>query len=289
VEPDLRALHLAWHYLETDRPQRALDVVHGLTSIQSFAEEPCAIRVQALLDLERFRDARNAAAQGLEQTPESTMLLGLVARCEAELGNLAAAERAVLQALRLEPEDVSRLCQYADLCARAGDLAKAERLVERATRIAPESPAVLGTRAKLAYLSGDNQRLLADSARLLEDDPESVAGHAFRGVALADQGGVAGAERHMSQVAATLPADGDAAAAAREVRVAAHWLMWPLRPLQRYSPGAIWLTVMAATVVLAVLEQLTAMIGLAVAWVAYCVYSWTVPFLVRRWLRRGRP
>ena len=72
------ALALASHYLEIDRPERALDTLAKLTGEQVEDATFWELRAQALLGLERHKQAVEAARQGLRLDGESIVLLDLL-------------------------------------------------------------------------------------------------------------------------------------------------------------------------------------------------------------------
>ena len=71
-------------------------------------------------------------------------------------------------------------------------------------------------------------------------------------------------------------------------RLLAHWSMRPLVPLQRLGPAKVWGAAALLVVGLRAIGQpmLAAIFG--GAYLLFCAYSWIVPPLVRRHLRRRR-
>lgn len=281
-----KALALASHYLEVDRPQRALDTLAKLTGEQVEDVAFWELRAHALLGLERHAQAVDAAKQGLRLEGESIVLLDLLCLAEAERGNLAEAERAILQALKLEPEEPLLLCHYAQLLGQGAQLDKAERVVAEAERLDPDSPDAIRTRMFLAYLRGDDRKAEKLSKRLLEEDPENPAGHAMLGVFSSNKGAYRRASKHYDIAARYDLSDEYAVGLARQGRIEAHPLYWPLAPFQRWGPAKVWIAAIALFGLLVALEQYKALI---VAWVVYtalCVYSWVAPPLLNWWFGR---
>ncbi|HEX6636649.1 MAG TPA: hypothetical protein VF033_03240, partial [Steroidobacteraceae bacterium] len=70
----------------------------------------------------------------------------------------------------------------------------------------------------------------------------------------------------------------------RELRIQNHWSMKPLWPLQKWGWGAsigMWL---GAVITFRVLDKAAPGIALpaALVWIAYAIYSWVWPSLIRK-------
>ena len=287
MEPTDKALALARHHLELGQAQRALqrldDGGDGLVEEVDFWE----LRATALLELEEYAAARDAAEAGLRIESESLVLLDVLGLAEAELGNLEAAERSLLAALRLEPEDTLLLCHYAQLLARAGQLPKAERVLNEAERLDADDHDVVRTRMFLAYLRGDDKEAERHGRRLLEEDPEDRAGHGMIGAVASERGSFRRASRHFDLAARYDLTDEHVVRLARIGRVEAHPLYWPLWPFQRFGPAKTWIAAVAVFGLLTALELYAALVVAWVTWTVLCIYSWVAPPLLRRWLGGG--
>ncbi len=287
-EPQLQSLSLAAHYLSIERPQRALETLaqvdEALVDTALFWE----LRAQALFHLERHAEAAEAAAQGLERDGEDVDLMRLHADSLAHLGRLAEAERVALRALALQPEDASLLCSYAFIAARGDQLDKAARLAERAAELAPESRRVEATRLLLAHLRGEGRKARGHARALLADAPEDAGAHYLAAVAEAHDGRASVAARHLLVAARLDPGDRDFAEAARQARFETHPLLWPLRPFAKLGTAGTWIAAVGAVFGLQALGYGKASAITAMVYVGVCVYSWVMPPLLRRWLRRRR-
>lgn len=278
-------LALAERYLSIHRPDAALDALDSLGSGTFDIPYAWWLRAAALHDLRRYDEASKATAAGLADDAESIPLLYVRALSESQLGNLAEAERAILAAIALDPQDPDLLCAYADIAARGGQLDKADHLIAEAARLAPGSREVTRARMELAYVRGDHRAAERFSRELLADDPEDATGHRMLGASLAARAD-SGAARAYATAASTNPADHYGAELAREARALAHPLMWPLKPIQRFGPAAVW--VGGVAVLLLARSAAPSVAGIAaLAWITYCIYSWVVPGIVERRVRRG--
>lgn len=288
MERTQSSLVLAGHYLEIDQPRRALESLDAIAHPDLDDPLLWELRTQALVDLERYTSAVGSAHDGLRVEPDSIPLLDLLSVAQAELGRLEEAEEAILEALRLMPEHPILLCRYAQLLARGGELAKAGRVLAEAERIDPDHEAVIRCRVAHAYLRGDDKTAERESRRLLaEVDPEDPVGHAMLGVRAASRGNARAASRHFDAAAQHDLGDRAAVTVAREARIETHPLFWPVLPIQRYGAAKIWLGAIAVLGLLRATGQDTLLVIAAIGYVTFCVYSWIVPPLARRWLERG--
>jgi tetratricopeptide (TPR) repeat protein len=245
------------------------------------------LRGLALYGLDRNAEAIEAAEQGLALDPESITLLALLARCRLDEGDLPRAEEAVLAALRLDAEDVDHLALYAHIVATAGQFDKARKLIERARQIDPENTAALRMQSTLAVARGDEREALLRSRELLTINPEDVHAHRIAGAVLHDRGNVDDAAEHLRSAVVIDPQQHDVAGLARENLLWRNPFMWPLRPLQRFGLAPIWIGAVAVMFAARMFASNTVKLVIALVWLTYCVYSWVVPPLVRRWLRRS--
>ncbi len=61
--------------------------------------------------------------------------------------------------------------------------------------------------------------------------------------------------------------------------------MWPLRPVHKFGAAKVWVAGVALLLVARMTRNNTITLAIAFAWIAYCVYSWVVPPIVRRLIR----
>jgi tetratricopeptide (TPR) repeat protein len=273
--------------LMADRPQEALAELATLPASEAVGPIAMRLRSHALSRLERWPEAIEAARAGLAANGPDPDLLRELGRAEHETGHSEIAERALLDGLALAPDDVGLLCTYADVCAANGQVDKAEKLVARAAAVQPHAPLVYAARIQVAYARGDDRTAQRISREFVAEYPENAAAHALLGGTSAARGQVGPAYAGFRQAAAAAPTEQAWAESALDLRIARHPLMVPLRPILRFGPLKTWV---AAVVLIfglrsAGLGALSAVV--AVAWLLLCVYSWVVPPLVRRWVRRN--
>jgi predicted Zn-dependent protease len=267
--------------LDANRPEQALLELGRLPTDEAISPFAFEVRAVALLRLERWAEAADAASRGLAGGPDPD-LLGHLGGALTEMGEYPAAERALLNGLALAPHHSTLLCYYAILCLKVNQIDKAALLVERAAAQDPHASLVYIVRIQLAFVRGDDKQAQRISEDYLAAYPEEAVAHSLHGQVVSNRGQVANAYASLRHAAAHDPTDQDYAKAAIAARAYAHPLLLPLRPLYRLGPVKVWLMVVVTILALNGLGASAAAGVLGLTWVVYCVYSWVVPPLVRR-------
>jgi Flp pilus assembly protein TadD len=286
TEPAEARLQLAGHWLQIGHPERTLDELQGLWGDAAIDYRAYLFRGAALHQLDRNAEAIDVLREGLSNHGPFLPLLQVLGSALRAEGRLPEAESAFLQGLSVDPNEPDLLLGYAMVCLAAGQAEKAGALVERAASQAPESAAVSAARAQVAFALGKDKDMHRHTEEALSVDPEDPNARALHGTASMLTGDSRSGYRSLASAAAAYPGDRDLREAARAARLANHPLMRPLRPLQRFNPLVVWVCAVAVIygLRLAGLGVLSAVA--AVGWFAFCVYSWVVPPLVRRWINR---
>jgi cytochrome c-type biogenesis protein CcmH/NrfG len=230
-------LALARHYLEINRPERALDVLGESAADDEAAEVVAA----ALIALERPEGARERVRDALARDGDSPELLRLLALAEAELGDYQAAERALLAGLELEPDDPALLLEYGHLLARAAEPEAAEHIAQRLEEAWGTDELAADVRIAAEYVGGRSRAAVAAAKSALAHDPEDENAHAFVGFAALERGDPKRAARHLGEVMRRRPDAEQLVGAARMARAESHWLLAPLRPIRRFGELKFWL------------------------------------------------
>ncbi|MFF0341225.1 tetratricopeptide repeat protein [Kribbella sp. NPDC004875] len=285
-EPSEARLRMAGHWLQIGHPERTLDELQGLFGDAALDYRAFLFRGAALHALDRNAEAVDVLRDGLAQHgPFLAMLHVLGSALRAE-GRLPEAEAAFLQGLSLDPNDPDLLIGYAHVCLAAGQAEKASALVERAASQAPESVAVSAARAQVAFALGKDRDMHRHSTEALSYDPEDPSARALHGTASMLTGDPRSGYTSLASAAAAQPGDADLRAAAREAKLINHPLLLPLRPFARVNPLVVWVCAVAVIYGLRAVGLAPLSFAFAMIWLAFCVYSWVVPPLVRRWINR---
>lgn len=283
---DAGALELARHYLLVDQPQSALDAL-AARGLDLGDPEVWAIRGWALLDLDRHEEAAGTARDALAQWPDEADFLRLLAVAEAQRDHLAEAEEAILAALAMEPDDPDLLVTYADTLIRGLQLDKARAVLDRAAELAPDSTSVLRVRLTLAYVRCDEDEARALAGELLSRDADDYQSHVMLGALDLERMRLADARERIGTAVRQDP--GASRHAADALRYLGNPLLWPLWPVHRFGVGPTWIVAVATIFALGAAGLDTAQAVALIVWVALCAYSWVVPPLLERRLRRGAP
>lgn len=288
TESDDQARRLAWHYLQVDQPDRALEAVGRLGGAALDDPDMWKVRGWALLDLERYDEAGRIANDATARWPEDIDLLRILGAAHAHFDRLAVAERVLLGAVRLEPDDPELLAQYAGVLMRGVQLDKAEQVLDLAARSDPDTLAVLRARINLAYIRGRGKEVRRLSEELLRRDAEDAQGHLMLGAVDLEKVRTASALERFGTAIRHDPSDRAVATAARSARVLRSPLAWPLLPFQRFGVGPTWVAAIVLIFGLRAAGLETAALTATGVWVGLCVYSWIAAPMVRRRIERER-
>jgi predicted Zn-dependent protease len=274
---------------------------------------------QAFYFIERRRlaDARRILKEGLSRYPQDPDLLFHGAQVEWLDENIASAESTVRHALTVDPEHVPARQLLASLLVERNEFADAELLLIGLLRDFPEHADLYGRYARLMlrtlhlekaeqlareglrYDPENDECLLAialcETARsgarpnealtkLLGAHPESLSSVHALVVALVDSGRIDEAHRIAQGAMRADPANASLVTLVRELRIQNHWTMKPLWPLQKWGWGASAAMWLGAFVLVRVLERSAPGIAgpFIIFWLAYAVYSWVWPPVLRR-------
>jgi tetratricopeptide (TPR) repeat protein len=282
-EPAEARLQLAGHWLQIGHPERTLAELEGLWGDAALDYRAFLFRGAALHALDRNDEAIAVLRDGLSHYGMSAPMLQLLGSALRAAGQLREAESVYLQGLSLDPNEPDLLLGYALVCLAAGQTDKAAALVERAASYAPESAAVSSARAQVAFAQGKHKEMRQHSQKALSVDPEDPGAQALHGTAAMLTGDAKSGYRSLASAAASNPADNDLRGAAREAKLYNHPLLRPLRPMQRFNPLVVWIVAVAIIQGLRIAGFGPLATLFAISWLAYCIYSWVAPPLVRRW------
>jgi cytochrome c-type biogenesis protein CcmH/NrfG len=282
---DSNTLTLAEHYLSIKQPEKVLETL-SKSDIDLDSVVPWRLRAQALYELDRYSEALENTQKALAIEPENIQLLYLLSKTQAELKNLAAAERAILTALRLSPENPVLLSRYAVILGQGSQMAKAQKVLAEAVRINPDELTVKNAQTILAYIRGDSKAVQTYSQAILKDNPDNIFGHYMLGQSYLGKRQTGSADKHFRNAATLAPDIRAITDVAKETRFYNHPLMWPLYPIRRFGRIPVWLGLVALMVGLAALGWEAAAGMVVLLYFFLVVYSWTVPRLLRWYLKR---
>jgi len=278
-------------------------------------------RVHALVERNRYDQARPLIADALRHFPDNEQLLYYASFIDWAQGNLDQADRSLRQLLQLDPEHYGGRIQLARLLTSRKDLAGAERVWIGLLKDNPEDADLYGEYAELMLnaiwikkaleLASEGlkyepehehcryvialanivygKRADADAAlgSLLKEHPERLRPAYALAVALQSKGRYKEAYRLSQQVLRAHPTSPEWLHNVRMFKVASHWSMLPLYPFQRWGWGAsiaFWVLFAFIMAPFSKIAGQGAAIVLLVIWLLLVVYSWVWPPLLRKFL-----
>jgi predicted Zn-dependent protease len=232
---------------------------------------------------EDIADAETTVRQALLIAPEHAPARQLLASLLIERGEFADAELLLIGLLRDFPEHADLYGRYSRLMLRTLHLEKAEQLAREGLRYDPENAECLLAIA-LCETARSGARPNEALVKLLGAHPESLSTVHALVVALVDSGRIDEAHRIAQGAMRADPANENLVTLVRELRIQNHWTMKPLWPLQKWGWGASAAMWAGAFVLVRMLEKSApAAVGpFVIFWLAYAVYSWVWPPVLRR-------
>jgi predicted Zn-dependent protease len=240
----------------------------------------------AVIDSE-YTEARNHLAQALRLDPAAEGPRALLFYVETAEQKFGAAEQIVIELIRENPRDPDYLAMYADLMLRTGHLPKSRELSAQALLIAPDHMQALRAQVLLDIVSGKHQDAEHTLAGLIEQEPdnEEISFTLFQ--LLVERQRLEEATRLGQELLRLHPGNTALITALIEIRVLTHPLGLPLYPLRKagwLGSGVMWIVSIVGYKVLARINQPLAS-AFILTYLAFVIYSWVYPSLMRRWLR----
>jgi predicted Zn-dependent protease len=227
--------------------------------------------------------AEETVRQALVVDPEHAPARQLLASLLIERNEFADAEMLLIGLLREYPEHADLYGRYARLMLRTLHLEKAEQLAREGLRYDPQNDECLLAIA-LCETARSGARPNEALAKLLGAHPESLSAVHALVVALVDSGRIDEAHRIAQGAMRADPANENLVTLVRELRIQNHWSMKPLWPLQKWGWGASAAMWVGGIVVARYLQHSAPpyYAPFVFTWLAYAVYSWVWPPLLRR-------
>ncbi len=276
---------------------------------------------RALVERRRYAQARSTVSRGLKEFPDSIELQYLAAfidyaadRPQQALQDVrvllsqapqhygarmlyahllegsrqpAEAERVWIDLLRDHPRSADCFAGYGQLMLKTLNLEKARRLAEEGLRQSPEHADCLYLAAMIDLIRHRSGAESEHLQRMLRGHPEHVRSALALVVALSAKGNDRGALRIAQQLLRNQPDSPHLLTLVRNLKARTHWSMLPLYPLQRWGwTAAIAITLLGIVGLRAGEQALPGPVfdTLTWLWLAYVLYSWTWPKLLRRYL-----
>ena len=236
---------------------------------------------------DEYLEAEEALQQALGLDPTYSPAKHMLARVALEKKEYPRAEALVLEVLAEHPEDADAFATYARIMMETLHLEKARALAEESLRLDPDESEAQVVLLLLEVMEGDQGIAQERLRQMIAESPDEGHVVASLFVILTDAGRHAEALEVGREILRENPDNEAMVDAMVNLRAVSHWTAIPLRPLARWgwtASAAIWIVF---AVLIRAIEALDPDLALWVAgvFVAYVVYSWVWPTLLRRWLR----
>lgn len=236
---------------------------------------------------DRSDEALDTVRQVLVTEPANESARLLYFELLLEKARHAEAEQVVIELLRDSPEHAHYYGRYSRLMLNTLNVAKARQLAHEGLKYDPDNAECLAGRTICDFIERPNGAASHGLQQLLVRHPQSIQTLLLVIVALQQRGDIKSARRISRELVLVQPDNASLVNLARELKIASHWSMLPLWPMQRYGWGAsvaLWL--LAVFGLKAVRQSNPALAGvLTVIFLIYVVYSWVWPPLLRRLMR----
>ena len=245
---------------------------------------------------ERWDEAREELRVTLAQAPDMAEAHGLLSVVESNENRFHSAEKAIHEALRIDPTLAWLYEVYGNLMFRTGHLDKARRLFEKALELDPESSSA---HAGLARVHGEKHQKGAahhHGHRGLNLAPGDDVNHFAMGMALFETGHPFRARRHLREALRIDPSDEEVEEVFLHVDSCCRWIYLPMYyyslameriPGRQLTLWGAFLVVVFGLPQLGVPEGVVN--GIAITYIATCLYTWISGSLVKPWVRLFPP
>jgi predicted Zn-dependent protease len=286
--PDLAAIEHEAHALVERRRYAQAEV----TVSRGLKEFPDSIQLQYLAAIIDYaRDRPEPAMRGvkmlLSQAPQHYGARTLYAHLLENDNNLVEAERVWIELLRDYPQSADCFAGYGELMLKTLHLEKARRLAQEGLRQSPEHADCLYLAAMIDLIRNRRGAHSEHLQSMLREHPEHFRSAVALVVALSASGNDHGALRIAQEILRQRPDSPQLLELVRELKARTHWSMLPLYPIQRWGwSAAIAITLVAIIGLRLGQRALPPSVSQTLTWIwlAYVIYSWTWPRLLRRWI-----
>jgi predicted Zn-dependent protease len=273
----------AFWFIERRRLPDARRVIKE--GLSQYPQDPDLLFHSAQVDWidDKNEEAEATVRQVLVSNPHHAPARQLLVSLLTEKDELADAELMLVSLLRDYPEAADLYGRYARLMLRTLHLEKAEKLAREGLRYDPEDRECL-LALSLCEIARNGGATNQGLEKLLSAHPESQSAVHALVVALVNAGRVGEAHRVAQGAMRADPANEHLVELVRELRIQNHWSMKPLWPLQKWGWGASIGMYIGAFVTFRVLEKSAPGVAFpaAMVWIAYAIYSWVWPSLIRK-------
>ncbi len=238
---------------------------------------------------DKDEDALATVSRLVERYPDSYGGRILLFRILDGLNRRGEAEAVILELLREYPEDAMLYGRYSILMLESVQIDKAGELAARAIAIDPDDEIALTASVLHQLLVDPGEPARLRLAELVSRYPEAESTALMVVAVLSKQNKNKEALRIAQEVLRQRPGSQAVVDLVVALKTANHWSMVPLRPMQRWGWGAsiaIWFVVVLLFRSVRGTPIEPYVLPFAIVFIAYVVYSWVWPPILKRSVRR---
>ena len=238
---------------------------------------------------DRDEEALATASRLVEHYPDSYDGRLLLFRILDSLGRRGEAEPVILGLLNDYPEDALLYARYSLLMLETMHIEKAGALAARALQLEPDNDVAITASVLQELVANPGEAARQRLGELVQRYPEAVGTAMTVVTVLVDEGRNKEALRISQEVLRQNPNSEPIVDLVVSLKSASHWSMAPLRPLQKWGWGAsvaIWFGMMLLLRALRGTELERILLPVTVIFLAFIVYSWVWPPVLRKLMRR---
>ena len=245
----------------------------------------------ALVDWQDDKDeeALKTISQLVQLHPESFGGRILLFRILDGLNRSAEAEGVILELMREYPEEAMLFGRYSLLMLETMQVEKAGELASRGLQLDPDDEMSLTASVLYELVANPGEAAQHRLAELVQRYPDSVGTASMVIAVLSDQGRTTEALRIAQEVLRQSPDSEGLVNTVVVLKSASHWSVIPMRPFQKWGWGAsigLWFAVMFLMRSARGTTWEAYTTPVAIVFLAFVVYSWVWPPLLKRLIRR---
>ena len=289
--PDLdTALAQLGALLDRRRHGAARDVLSRV--LPSYPDSVPLLQYAAWLDWmeDRLDEALATIGRILAIEPGSFSARLLLTRIRAEQDRFPEAEATVIDLLKDYPEEPGLYALYARIMLQTFNIEKAERLAGEALRRDPEHEDALNVHVLCGFISSPGHEQRERLRKLLQEHPDQLESTIRLIQSLIADGKTREAYQLSRELVRLYPDNEHIVEMASSLRRSSHWSLIPLWPMQKWGwAGSIGIWFVVLILLRSELLVDTPAAGyqnaIALVFIAYVVYSWVWPPVLKRLLR----
>ena len=183
-----RNLTLAAHFLNIERPERAVEFLAKVTVAERETVRYWSLLAEVYYQQEQFEQMRQAALDGLGEYPEDVGLLRQLASAYRHLEDCVSAERTLRQALDQQPDNATLHFDLAYTALQAKAYDAADGWLSSGSALTPESTNVAKLPALIAYGRKEWESAETLTNAWLQQDPQNSKAYHLKSAILSGQG-----------------------------------------------------------------------------------------------------